>query len=116
MGNETNQNQTEVSSIATLLEKDTFTTLDINLQNKIIDTVHTDKDKDGGIMGKFLGTRPANVSMHIGFILCGVLLLLLAGDWIRSCVINQSINMDLVNVIVPVVTLFFGYIFGKGSN
>ncbi len=50
-----NQKINDHDSISTILSSDNFLNLDANIQNKIIDTVHTDKEKDGGTMGKFLG-------------------------------------------------------------
>lgn len=116
MANEINHNLSGTDTITSIIESDTFVNLNPNLQNKIIDTVHNDKEKDGGVMGKFLGTRPANASMHIGFIICVFLILILIIDFFHSYAINKDINMDLVNQIIPVLTLSMGYIFGKGSN
>ncbi|MBQ2961096.1 MAG: hypothetical protein IJE09_07735 [Oscillospiraceae bacterium] len=116
MANGINQNLNGVDSITSIIGSETFLSLDTDIQNKIIDTVHNDKEKDGGVMGKFLGTKPANASMHIGFILCVLLVLLMGIDFVHSYIVNESINMDLVNTIVPVITLSIGYIFGKGSN
>ena len=116
MANGINQNLNGADSITSIIGSETFLSLDTDIQNKIIDTVHNDKEKDGGVMGKFLGTKPANASMHIGFILCILLVLLIVIDFIYSYIVGQSVNMDLVNTIIPVITLFLGYIFGKGAN
>lgn len=116
MSNSLNANLNVNDSIAELLRSENFLSLDTDLQNKIIDTVHNDKEKDGGTMGKFLGTKPTNVSIHVALILCMCLLLVLLIDCIHSYYIGQGTNMDLVNVIVPVFSLSIGYIFGKGSN
>ena len=48
-----NQKINDHDSISTILSSDNFLNLDTNIQNRIIDTVHTDKEKDGGTMGKF---------------------------------------------------------------
>ena len=116
MGNGINQHLNEPDTITSIISSDTFVSLDPNLQNKIIDTVHNDREKDGGVVGKFLGNKSANASINISFILCVLLVLILIMDFIHSYFINESINMELVNKIIPVITLSIGYIFGKGSN
>lgn len=116
MSNELNTKLNNTDYISSFLSSDTFLNLNSDIQNKLIDTVHTDKEKDGGIMGKFLGTKSANVSMHIVLILCVSLILIIFIDMVHSYIINVSINMDLIGLIIPVITLSIGYIFGKGNN
>ena len=111
-----NQKINDHDSISTILSSDNFLNLDTNIQNRIIDTVDTDKEKDGGTMGKFLGTNSSNAAMHIALIICGLLLLIIIIDMFHSYYINSNINMELINLIIPVVTLSLGYIFGKGSQ
>lgn len=114
MKNEITQNLNQTDTITSIISSDTFLNLDSNIQNKIIDTVHNDKEKDGGVMGRFLGTKSTNASMHIGLILSILLVILIGIDFFHSYSVKESINMDLVNSIVPVITLSIGYIFGKG--
>ena len=98
MSNSLNTNN-EPLSLSTIISSQTFLNLDPDLQNKIIDTVHTDKEKDGGIMGKFLGTKSSNVSMHIALILCALLIIIIFIDMIHSYFVGSEINMDLINLI-----------------
>lgn len=116
MGNGVNQNLNGTDSITAIIESENFVNLDQNLQKKIIDTVQSGKEKDGGAMGKFLGNNPSNVSMHISLILCVLLVLLLLIDFIHSYAVGENINMEFVTIVVPVITLSIGYIFGKGSH
>ena len=111
-----NQKINDHDSISTILSSDNFLNLDTNIQNRIIDTVHTDKEKDGGTMGKFLGTNSSNAAMHIALIICGLLLLIIIIDMFHSYYINSNINMELINLIIPVVTLSLGYIFRKRKS
>ena len=114
MGNGVNQNLNGTDPIAVIIESENFLNFDQNLQKKIIDTVYSDKEKDGGVMGKFLGNKPANASMNISLILCALLIVVLIADFIHSLCVSESINMELVKTVVPVITLSLGYIFGKG--
>lgn len=116
MGNGVNQNLNGTDPIAVIMESENFVNLDPNLQNKIIDTVYSDKEKDGGAMGKFLANKPANASVNIGFVVCVILIAVLVIDIVHSYCVSESINMDLVKTVVPVITLSMGYIFGKGSH
>ena len=54
--------------------------------------------------------------MHIGFVICAILILVVIIDAIHSYCVGQSINLDLLEIVFPIVTLSLGYIFGKGSN
>lgn len=101
--------------IISILSSDNFLNLNVDIQNKIIDTMHTDKEKDGGIMGKFLGTKSSNLSMHIALIICIMLLIIVIIDMIHAYIVGNNINLDLINLIIPVITLSLGYIFGKGA-
>lgn len=115
MSNKVNTNL-NTDSITALVESDNFLSLDSNLQNKIIDAVHNDKEKDGGIMGKLLGSRLANLAIHAALILCLALIVVLVVDNLHSYCIGEGVNMDLAGVIIPVVSLSIGYIFGKGAG
>lgn len=116
MENGINQHLNEIDSITSILSSENFLNLDPNLQNKIINTVYNGRAKDGGVVGKFLGNRFSNAAINISFILCALLVLVLIIDSIHSYFINESINMDLVDRIIPVISLSIGYIFGKGSH
>lgn len=109
-----NRNLGKGNPIATLAGPETFLSLDSEMQDKIISSIV--EDRKGGIMGKFLGTEPTNVSMHIALILCVLLLVILGIDFFHAYSIEKEVNMDLVGTIIPVVTLSLGYIFGKGST
>lgn len=114
--NGVNTNLGKDDTLTTLVSSENFLSLDSDLQNKIINTIADEKVKKGGFMGRFLGTEPTNVSMHIALLLCGILIVLLAIDFFHAYRTEQQINMDLVNTIIPVVTLSLGYIFGRGSK
>ncbi|MBO5270504.1 MAG: hypothetical protein J6B77_06950 [Clostridia bacterium] len=103
-------------SITSLISSESFLNLDTQTQNKLIEAVHNNREKDGGYMGKFLGTKPANVAMHIALIICFLLIAIVIIDSVYSYTKGEGINLELVNIIVPVVSLSLGYIFGKGSS
>ena len=67
-------------------------------------------------MGKLFGTKTENVSMHIAFTLCIILLLYCGIDLVGSMIDGRKINSELWNTIIPVVTLALGFIFGKGID
>lgn len=115
MDNRINNKLSKEDGLASIVSAKNFVALDKNIQKKIIDAVHEDKSKESGIMGKFLGTRATNVAMHIGFIICIFLLITWAIDLVHSYLIRENINLELTQLILPVVTLYLGYIFGKGG-
>lgn len=116
MANSLNHNLNEENLLTSIVESDNFVNLNSNLQNKIIDAVDSDKKRDGGLMGRFLGNRKENAAIHSSLLICGFLIFFLIIDCVHSYCSNTSINMELVNTIIPVVTISLGYIFGKGSN
>lgn len=103
-------------NITDIISSDGFDKLESNLQGKIIDSVQTVKEKDGGYLGRFLGVKASNVSMNIVFLVCIMLMLYLFVDMIHAYIVSESINIELVKTIIPAFTLIIGFIFGKGSN
>lgn len=97
-----------------IIDKIEIQSLSPKLQSKLINAIYG--DKKGGWLGGFLGTHTSNLAMHIAFIICAVLLAIVIADFIRICVISESFDYELLNIIVPVITLTLGYIFGKSSN
>lgn len=116
MGSTVNQNLNELDSIASVVNSENFVNLDPNIQNKIIDTMHNDKEKGGGLIGKLLGNKLINASINMSFIICILFIIIMIIDLIHSYCVNENINMDLINIIVPVIMTSIGYIFGKGVN
>lgn len=88
-------------------------------QKNIILTGHNDtniKEKEGGTLGKFLGTNTKNASIHIAFIISIILVGYCGIDLLHSFCPKVNINIDIWERIIPVITLALGYIFGKGEN
>lgn len=102
--------------ITVLAESDSFHNLDPMIQKQIIDAIAQDKDKTGGFMGKLLGNKPANLAIHTVLILCLALLLVVVIDNLHAYHVGENINMDLISIIIPVISLAIGYIFGRGSK
>ena len=98
------------------LQSENFSNLEPAIQNQIINLLKQNTDKTGGIMGKLLGIKPANLAIHAILILCLLLLFLILLDNIHAYQSGTAVNMDLINIIIPVITLAIGYIIGKGAN
>lgn len=116
MANEINfdlDNSSPSSSIVgNFVNTSNFINCDTNIQEKLIQTARDDKKSDGGFLGAFFGTKISNACVHIGFMLCLLLMIILIAD----SYLSANINMDLVDKIIPVVTLYLGYIFGHSSK
>lgn len=106
-----NLNKNEYSDF---LSPDSFVKLDAEIQDKIISGINDNKSKEGGILGRFFGTKPMNIAMNIAFMICAILFFIVVVDFIRICIQGESFNMELLKTIIPVITLSLGYIFGKG--
>lgn len=108
--------KTKEETIASLLESDSFSNLKPTIQKQIIDYMEQSTNKTGGIMGKLLGNKPANLAIHAILLLCLLLLLLVLVDNLYAYQTGNAINMELINIIIPVITLAIGYIIGKSTN
>lgn len=98
-------------TLSDVVGQQNFSKLNPNIQELIIQAAKDIKQKDGGWLGQVLGTHPTNASLHIGLILSSLLILLIIVD-----TYGKSLNLELVKIILPVITLYLGYIFGRNSN
>ncbi len=108
--------KTKQDSITSLLESDSFHLLEPTIQKQIINVINEHTDKTGGVIGRLLGNKPANLAIHVIFILCILLLFLILLDNLYAYRTGRTINMELINIIIPVITLAIGYIIGKGDQ
>jgi hypothetical protein len=111
-----NKNISTENSINDIVGNEGFSKLNPELQDQIVTLIEKGKEKDGGFLGRFFGIKPINVAMHIGFVICAMLISVVIIDAIHSYFIGQSINLELLEFVFPIITLSLGYIFGKGSN
>lgn len=117
MSNHINQDFSNLgSSLIGIANEKIFVKLDKDIQKNIINNLaEADAAKrDAGAFGQILGTNTKNVVIHAGLLICIILVIVLIMDCLHAYCADQGINMDLVNVIIPVITLYLGYIFGKG--
>lgn len=111
-----NKHLNSAISLASLVSPDNFVNLNSELQSQIIDSVSKNDPSKGGIMGKLLGTDSKNVAMNIVFLVCVLLIVVIILDVLHSHITSQSVNMELINCLIPVVSLSLGFLFGKGSE
>lgn len=104
------------TTLASLLESDSFLKLDPATQKQIINAIKSDNEKPGGLLGKLLGTRRDNLAIHAILIICLALLVLIALDNLHAYFTGSEINMELLNIIIPVITLAIGYIIGNSAK
>ena len=107
---------THTDPLTELISSDSFLRLDPAVQKQIIDTVSREKDMPGGFMGRLLGSRSSNLAIHTVLILCLALILVVAADNLHAYRVGSGVNMELIGVIIPVISLAMGYIFGRGSK
>lgn len=80
---------------------------------------HEEKKQEinAGKIGKLVGTD-GSASKNITFIIC--LVLIVVGG-ILGCIVylhdrDSGFLLDLLNIIVPIITLSLGYLFGRNSD
>jgi hypothetical protein len=116
MGDKLNNFSISEMNVASVAVDENFIKLSEASQNMVIKGITENKANEGGLMGKIFGSKPENISMYIAFTLCVVLLLYCGIDLIGATLRGGKINSELWNIIIPVVTLALGFIFGKGID
>ncbi len=81
-----------------------------------IESVTVIKQMESGKMGKLLGTKMPNMAVYSAFLLCCLLLLFAAIDMLLSCCSESSFSLELIKIIIPVITMSLGYMFGKADS
>ena len=91
-----------------LIEPTVLNSLPKETQRNVVDALKDTyrKEKDGGMLGRFLGTKKANASMHVAFILC--IVLVISGFFIG--------DKDIWNKIFTLIGTTLGYIFGASQQ
>jgi hypothetical protein len=86
-----------------------------NIAHKAMDYIHDEIKAQYGILGKFFGTEK-NASKNITFIILAFILLIfcILMFWADYCkIITHSFILCLLDKLLPLFTLAFGYFFGK---
>jgi len=115
MNNKLN-NQNDSNPINNLVESKNFINLSQEVQTKVLKSIGDNTGKEGGFLGKFLGNKISNAALHIALIICILLLIIVIIDMFHSYIVNCDINIELITIILPVITLSLGYIFGAGKD
>lgn len=103
-------------NLSNLINSDNFSGFSSEIQKNLIESVTVSKQIESGIMGRFLGTKTSNVAIYSALLLCGILLLFALIATLLSCILNTPLNLELIKIIVPVITMSLGYMFGKSNN
>ena len=104
--------------IPSLVLSKNFKDLDYNIQAKTIESLENINKAhiENGFMTKLLGAKMPNMAVYSAFILCCILLVFIIVIAIFSCKARESFIMDLVKLIIPVITMSLGYMFGKSDS
>ena len=71
------------------------------------------KEKEGGFVGRVIGTNTKNATVNTAFILILLLLLYCIVDMIGAYLRCKPFEYKSFDMVLPVITLALGYIFGK---
>lgn len=112
MGENTDHNNEFISTI----NSSTFISLTDENQKAVINQFNKGKEKEGGILGKFFGTKKKNAAMNIAFTICAMLIILCMLDIVRAICNGESSYTELVKGVLPLITASMGYIFGKSNE
>lgn len=71
------------------------------------------KEKEGGLVGRVIGTSTENATINTASVLIFLLLIYCILDMICAYWRCKPFNYESFKIVLPVVTLALGYIFGK---
>ena len=92
-----------------------FSKLNPDIQAQIVNAVGGNKEKDGGVIGKFLGTKAKNACISIAFIVCILMVTMIILVFFTSHTDSKEFCSDLIQIFISIISVSVGYIFGKDS-
>ena len=99
-----------------IIKSENFSALDSKTKSQVIDVISGEKQRAGGWLGRIFGTNPDSIATYIGFFLTVALIAVLIWTVSTTKDADGQVNMDIVNTIVPLITLSVGYTFGKNGG
>lgn len=106
MEDNTNENLLSNDKITNIISIDNFSTLSTDIQKSVLNSIDSDRSKEGGWMGKLFGTKKELASMNIAVVICIIL-------FISGFFINDPQYWDKV---ITLVAATIGYIFGRSGK
>lgn len=116
MANRLNRNELNRDAFSGIASSEMFREYTPDIQNRILDSLESRNQKEGGIMGKLFGNDKDLASMNVAVFICTILMLICIIDIVQSCFGDRQMHMELISSIIPVISLAIGFIFGKGKN
>lgn len=113
MADHSEKNTSTGSKIIDVVSNADFSNLKPNAQQAVLNSIKDESQREGGTMGKILGTKKENIGMHIALILNVIILTFCGIDIICAIVQGRSAFTELVRNCIPIITLTLGYLFGK---
>ena len=103
-------------NLEALVNSEKFSILSSEVQKNLIENVTISKQIESGFMGKFLGTKTSNIAIFSALLLCCILIIFSIIVTLLSCMLNSPLDLELIKIIIPVITMSLGYMFGKSDN
>ena len=116
MANNINNKSIDTDVLINTIYSKQFSSLSDERQKQILNTIDEEKRRDGGLMGRFFGTKRELASMNIAAFICIILVVFCVIFSIIDYKISNEIHMNLINTILPIISLSLGYIFGKSDD
>lgn len=104
------------NNISSLITSERFVKLSPDIQSMAIENVTLIKQMESGKMGRLLGTKMPNMAVYSAFLICCLLLLFSGLDMFISCYLHKEFSLELTKIIIPVITMSLGYMFGKADT
>ncbi len=109
-------NKNTNDSLRDLLNSENLDKLSDEAQLAAVKGILDNQGKDDGASGHLFGNVKDNILLYSAFWLCIVLLIFCAIDILRAICCGKSAYTDLVENVIPVITLTLGYMLGQNKD
>lgn len=94
-----------------LFKSELFASASDDVKKATIENITISKQKENGLMGILLGSKMPNIAVYSALILC--ISLIIMSTLIAFFCNCSEFFLELLKIIVPVITMSLGYMFGK---
>ena len=109
-------NKNTNDSLKDLLNSENLDKLTDDAQLAAVKGILDNQGKNGGASGHLFGNVKDNILLYCAFWLCIALLIFCAIDILRAIWGGKSAYTDLVENVIPVITLTLGYMLGQNKD
>lgn len=109
-------NKNTNDTLKDLLNSENLDKLSASAQIIAVEKILDNQGKKSGASGNLFGNVKENILLYCAFWLCVILLIFCGIDILRAICCGESAYTDLVENVIPVITLTLGYMLGQNKD